>query len=381
MTPPLDAQGAEAPAAATAEPLVKVRGLEKRFGGGGWLPGRARAAVRAVDGVDFDIRRGETFGVVGETGSGKSTLGRLVLRLLNPSAGSIAFEGRDITTLSRARMRPLRRDMQMVFQDPYGSLDPRFKVGRIIAEPMRAHGLAGGDLAGRTARIMRQVGLAPHMADRYPHEFSGGQRQRIGIARAMALDPKLLVLDEPVSALDVSIQAQILNLLRDIQRRTGVAYLFIAHDLAVVRHISDRIAVMYLGRIVETAPRDALYAAPRHPYTAALLSAVPIPDLRIERARRRIPLHGEIGSATAMPSGCRFHPRCFKARLVARRGGVETTQAADGTVLPAACVRADPAPVAAGPDGREAACHYPLEGDEAAQAAPLSAPAEEGARA
>ena len=356
---------------AADDTLLQVRGLTKTFGGRSLLPGKAKPVVRAVDGIDFHIRRGETFGVVGETGSGKSTLGRVVLRLLDPTDGQILFDGQDITTMPRSRVRALRRDMQMVFQDPYGSLDPRMKVGQIIAEPMRVHGLARGNLAARTAEIMRQVGLAPHMADRYPHEFSGGQRQRIGIARAMALDPKLLVLDEPVSALDVSIQAQILNLLRDIQRQTGVAYLFIAHDLAVVRHISDRIAVMYLGRVVEMATRDKLYANPRHPYTAALLSAVPIPNLSKERARRRIPLHGEIGSATAMPSGCRFHPRCFKARLVAQRGGVETAAAKDGTVLPAPCVRTDPA-LAQDSEGQMVACHFPLEGAEAAQATPAA---------
>ena len=367
MSYPPDIVSAEPRDTSKDEPLLKVRGLTKHFGVGGRLFGRARPKVRAVDGVDFEIRPGETFGVVGETGSGKSTLGRLVLRLLEPTAGSIEMEGRELSNLSRARMRPLRRDMQMVFQDPYGSLDPRYKVGRIIAEPLRTHGLAGRDIAGKTAEIMREVGLAPHMADRYPHEFSGGQRQRIGIARAMVLRPKLLVLDEPVSALDVSIQAQILNLLRRIQRSTGVAYLFIAHDLAVIRHISDRIAVMYLGRIVEMAPRDSLYAMPRHPYTASLMSAVPIPNLSTERSRHRIPLHGEIGSATAMPSGCRFHPRCFKARLMARSNGVETSAATDGTLLPVACMQHDPALDVAGSD-HEVACHFPLEHDEAAQA-------------
>ncbi len=365
MTPPANATGQ--PPAQGERPLVEVTGLTKRFEAGR-LFGPRRAVVRAVDGVDLTIRPGETFGVVGETGSGKSTLGRLVLRLLDPSEGRIVFDGRDITTMSRNRLRALRRDMQMVFQDPYGSLDPRMKVGDIISEPMRVHGLGAREIAPRTVAIMERVGLAPHMAERYPHEFSGGQRQRIGIARAMALDPKLLVLDEPVSALDVSIQAQILNLLSEIQRQTGVAYLFIAHDLAVVRHISDRIAVMYLGRIVELATADRLYAAPRHPYTAALLSAVPIADLRRERNRRRIALHGEIGSATAMPQGCRFHPRCFKARLVARQPGVETSESTSGLRLPVRCLRDDPALSAAGPD-QQVACHYPLAEGEADDAA------------
>ncbi|QIE56618.1 ATP-binding cassette domain-containing protein [Pikeienuella piscinae] len=364
--------------ASAGETLLDVRDLTKHFGGGSLLPGRTRSVVRAVDGVSFEIRRGETFGVVGETGSGKSTLGRLVLRLLDPTEGRIVFDGQDITAMPGGRVRALRRDMQMVFQDPYGSLDPRMKVGRIIVEPMRVHGLARENRAARTADIMRQVGLAPHAADRYPHEFSGGQRQRIGIARAMALDPKLLVLDEPVSALDVSIQAQILNLLRDIQRRTGVAFLFIAHDLAVVRHISDRIAVMYLGRIVELATRENLYARPRHPYSAALLSAAPIPNLEKERSRRRISLYGEIGSATDMPTGCRFHPRCFKARIVARRGGLETAAARDGTVLPAPCVRADPALKQDG-EGQMVACHFPLDKTEA-EAAPAVAGDETGGR-
>ena len=343
--------------------LVRVEGLRKRFDSRRLLS-RAGPSVLAVDGVDLTIRRGETFGVVGETGSGKSTLGRLILRLLEPTEGRIVFDGQDITGLSRHRLRAVRRQMQMVFQDPYGSLDPRMRVGDIIAEPMKVHNLGAREIAPRTVRIMEQVGLAPQMAARYPHEFSGGQRQRIGIARAMALDPQLLVLDEPVSALDVSIQAQILNLLAGLQRQTGVTCLFIAHDLAVVRHISDRIAVMYLGRIVEQAPAAQLYLTPRHPYTAALLSAVPVADLRRERSRRRIALHGEIGSATAMPSGCRFHPRCFKARLLAARGAVELAEGVGGLRLPAACVRHDPTLARSGSDAHLAACHYPLSDGE-----------------
>ena len=348
-----------------AETLLQISGLTKVFGGKGWLTGARRPSVHAVDNVNLNIKRGETLGIVGETGSGKSTLGRLVLRLLDPTKGRIAFEGLDITGISGGRMRQLRSDMQMVFQDPYGSLDPRMKVGAIVAEPMHVHGTEHSSIASRTADILHRVGLAPAMADRYPHEFSGGQRQRIGIARAIALDPKLLILDEPVSALDVSVQAQILNLLRDIQRQSGVAYMFIAHDLAVVRHISDRIAVMYLGRIVELAHRDRLYAAPRHPYTASLLSAVPIPDLKAERQRKRIALHGEIGSATALPSGCRFHPRCFKARLVAERDGVATSTLPSGLALPARCIDTDPTLVESA-SGDHVACHFPLEPDDTA---------------
>ena len=342
------------------ESLLRVSDLSKVFGDRGPLFRRARLEVRAVDGVSFSVRRGEGLGIVGETGSGKSTLGRLLIRLLDPSGGRIVFDGRDITTLAQSRVRQLRHEMQMVFQDPYGSLDPRMKVGSIVAEPMLVHGTERSGIAHRTAEILERVGLSPAMAERYPHEFSGGQRQRIGIARAIALDPKLLILDEPVSALDVSIQAQILNLLRDIQQQSGVTYIFIAHDLAVVRHISQRIAVMYLGRIVETAPRESLYAAPRHPYTASLLSAAPIPNLRAERRRKRIALHGEIGSATALPHGCRFHPRCFKARQIAGRGGVATTTLAKGVAVPSRCVDSEPQ-LADDGNGHFAACHFPLE--------------------
>ena len=341
--------------------LLKVDGVSKTFDGGRWLLGKRRTAVRAVDGVSFELGAGETLGLVGETGSGKSTLGRLVLRLIEPSAGRIAFAGQDLTAKSLAEVRRLRSQLQMVFQDPYGSLDPRMSVGTLIAEPMVVHGAPRASVPGRVAEIMGLVGLDARLAHRYPHEFSGGQRQRIGIARAMALSPKLLVLDEPVSALDVSIQAQILNLLRDIQRRTGVAYLFIAHDLAVVRHVSDRVAVMYLGRIVETGPRDALYGAPRHPYTISLLSAVPVANPKIERARQRIPLYGEISSGTAVPAGCRFHPRCFRARLVAAAGRVATVPLG-GARIPEACAIDDPALTAITP-GHQAACHFGPEHD------------------
>ena len=339
--------------------LLEVEGLRKSFGGGRALFGAKRPEVRAVDSVSFSLARGETLGLVGETGSGKSTLGRLVLRLIEPSAGTVRFEGQDVTAASKAGLRAMRPRMQMVFQDPYGSLDPRMTAGAIIAEPMVAHGIARAEASRRVAELLSRVGLSPAMAARYPHEFSGGQRQRIGIARAIALDPALVVLDEPVSALDVSVQAQILNLLADIQARSGVAFLFIAHDLGVVRHVSDRVAVMYLGRIVELAPRDALYGAPRHPYTVSLLSAVPRPDPAKERGRARIRPIGEIGSAAALPSGCRYHPRCPRARLVAARGG-DTVEAA-GARLPRSCVEQDPLLAPAGATTHFAACHFPDE--------------------
>ena len=339
--------------------LLEVERLHKIFGGGRALFGAKRPEVRAVDSISFSLARGETLGLVGETGSGKSTLGRLVLRLIEPSAGAVRFEGQDVTVASKAALRAMRPRMQMVFQDPYGSLDPRMTAGAIIAEPMVAHGIARAEASRRAAELLSRVGLSPAMAARYPHEFSGGQRQRIGIARAIALDPALVVLDEPVSALDVSVQAQILNLLAEIQARSGVAFLFIAHDLGVVRHVSDRVAVMYLGRIVELAPRDALYGAPRHPYTVSLLSAVPRPDPAKERGRARIRPIGEIGSAAALPSGCRFHPRCPRARLVAARGG-DTVDAA-GARLPRSCVEQDPLLAPAGATTHFAACHFPDE--------------------
>lgn len=342
-------------------PLLRVEGLSKTFSGGRWLAGRARASVRAVDDVSFELHPGETLGLVGETGSGKSTLGRLVLRLVEPTSGRITFAGEELTEKSLKEVRRLRSDIQMVFQDPYGSLDPRMSVGALIAEPMIVHGTPRSKIPARVDEIMGLVGLDPRVAHRYPHQFSGGQRQRIGIARAMALAPKLLVLDEPVSALDVSIQAQVLNLLRQIQRRTGVAYLFIAHDLAVVRHVSDRVAVMYLGRIVETGPRDSLYDTPRHPYTISLLSAVPLASPALERTRQRIPLYGEISSATAVPSGCRFHPRCFRARLVAAGGKVPAVALGEARV-PRVCAELDPSLTSVTGE-HKAACHFGPEHD------------------
>jgi oligopeptide transport system ATP-binding protein len=345
-------------------PLLSVTGLGKTFRRPKTLLGKTQPGVRAVDGVSFDIAKGETLGLVGESGSGKSTLGRLILRLVEPTAGRIALDGADITALSLRHLRRLRRDVQMVFQDPYGSLDPRMTVGALIAEPMLVHGLFAGERPARVADLMARVGLDRRAAGRYAHEFSGGQRQRIGIARALAVSPKLLVLDEPVSALDVSIQAQIIALLQTLQREADLTFLFIAHDLAVVRHVSDRVAVMYLGRIVEIAPRDELYSAPRHPYTITLLSAVPIPDPVLERSRVRVPSLGEIGSASHLPPGCRFHPRCYRARLVAKYAGVDTVRIA-GEALPSRCVQQDPA-LAAITDSHAAACHFPDDQAEAA---------------
>jgi oligopeptide transport system ATP-binding protein len=290
--------------------LLEVSDLAKHYPvRRGLVLGRTVGQVRAVDGVDFHLERGETLALVGESGCGKSTTARLVLRLIDPTAGSIRFEGADITTLSGQKLRALRRRMQIIFQDPYASLDPRARVGATLEEPMIVHGR--GDAAERRARVaelLRVVGLAPYHAERYPHEFSGGQRQRIGIARALAVNPALVVCDEPVSALDVSIQAQVLNLLASLRDRFGLSYLFIAHDLAVVRHVADRVAVMYLGRIVETAPKRALFARPLHPYTQALLSAIPLPDPRARRERKA--REGEPASPLNPPAGCRFHPRC-----------------------------------------------------------------------
>ncbi|GGC60717.1 ABC transporter ATP-binding protein [Chelatococcus reniformis] len=296
-----------------AEPLLRVDDLKVHFPiEGGMLLRKQVGSIRAVDGVSLTVNRGETLGLVGESGCGKSTTGLAIMRMLTPTGGRIAFEGQDITAYDKAQMRPLRRRMQMVYQDPYGSLNPRMKVRDLIGEPLVVHGLASDRRAyeDKIASLMRTVGLLPAMADRYPHEFSGGQRQRIGIARALALEPSLIICDEPVSALDVSIQAQVVNVFVDLQQRLGLAYVFIAHDLAVVRHVSDRIAVMYLGRIVEIAKRDTLYRSPQHPYTQALLAAVPVADPVVEASRSRAIVSGEVPSATKPPPGCAFHTRC-----------------------------------------------------------------------
>ena len=291
------------------EPLLRVTDLVKYYRGGG-LFARPAPPVRAVDGVSFDIGRGETLGLVGESGCGKSTVGRTVLRLQEPTSGQAVFDGADVFALGRTELRRLRRRMQIVFQDPYGSLNPRMRIGSAVAEGIEIHGLAPkAEIPGRVAALLEEVGLDPTYARRYPHEFSGGQRQRIGIARALAVQPSFIVCDEPVSALDVSVQAQVLNLLADLQRHRGLSYLFIAHDLAVVRQVAQRVAVMYLGRIVETGPTEALLREPRHPYTVALLSAVPEPDPAGQK--RRVVLPGDPPSPSAPPTGCPFHPRCF----------------------------------------------------------------------
>ncbi|MSX01550.1 MAG: dipeptide ABC transporter ATP-binding protein [Actinobacteria bacterium] len=331
----------------SGDPLVEVRDLEMHFPlTRGVVLQRQYGAVRAVDGVSFSVGRGETFGLVGESGCGKSTTGRLIMRLLEPTGGQVLFEGEDITHSGRRELAPLRRDAQMVFQDPYSSLNPRKTVGSIIAEPFIIHGLASSaDERRREVRdLMDRVGLNPEHYNRYPHQFSGGQRQRIGVARAIALKPKLLVADEPVSALDVSIQAQIINLLQDLQSELGLTLIFIAHDLSVVRHMCDRIAVMYLGKIVELTASEICFTEPRHPYTGALLASVPIPDPSISSVGRRPVLKGDVPSPSAPPAGCRFHTRCPKAQAL--------------------CSQQEP-PLAEQVNGSMVACHFPLDQAEA----------------
>jgi len=299
-------------------PLLEVDSLVKRFPLRSGILFSRPEWVHAVRGVDLTVHEGETLGVVGESGCGKSTLGRCILRLIEPTEGRVRFGGVDLSELSRAEMRKMRRSMQIIFQDPYASLNPRMRVGTIVGEGLAVHGLARGEeRRRRVLELLSRVGLGEEAYGRYPHEFSGGQRQRIGIARALALGPRFIVCDEPVSALDVSIQAQIVNLLQDLQRQMGLAYLFIAHDLRVVEHISHRVAIMYLGRIVEIASRDDIYANPRHPYTRALLSAVPVPEPG--RKRERIALGGDVPSPVSPPSGCAFHPRCAYAQEICRR--------------------------------------------------------------
>ncbi|MFF5970443.1 ABC transporter ATP-binding protein [Streptomyces sp. NPDC012769] len=317
-------------------PLLSVRDLTMAF------PGRRSrsAPVRAVDGVSFDIAAGETLGLVGESGCGKSTTGRMIVRLLAPTSGSVVFDGRDISRLPQRALKPLRRELQMVFQDPHSSLNPRQTVARIISDPLLVHGTPVAQARRRAAELMELVGLIPEHLDRYPHEFSGGQAQRIGIARALATGPRLVVADEPVSALDVSVQAQIVNLMEGLRKELGLAYLFIAHDLSVVKRVCDRVAVMYLGRIVEIGPKDRVYEEPAHPYTRALLSAVPLPDPAAERARERITLLGDPPSPAAPPPGCTFHPRCPKAREICRKEPPLLRIARAG-------------------EAREVACHFP----------------------
>ena len=334
--------------------LLEVRDLAMHFPlKKGILLQRQVGAVRAVDGVSFDVREGETLGLVGESGCGKSTTARLITRLLEPTAGTVTYQGRDITHHSRRGLLPLRREMQMIFQDPYSSLNPRQTVGSVIGEPFRIHGIERHEARRkvRVQELMEQVGLNPEHYNRLPHQFSGGQRQRIGVARAIALKPKLVIADEPVSALDVSIQAQIINLLRQLQRDLGLTIVFIAHDLSVVRHMCDRVAVMYLGKIVELAEADELFAQPRHPYTGALLSAVPVPDPQLAKAKRRQVLTGDVPSPTAPPPGCRFHTRCPKAQ--------------------GRCAHEEPQ-LEIRDGGALVACHFPLEAAEIEETVPTA---------
>src|SRR4249919_2941764 len=325
------------------EPLLTVENLEKHFPiTRGIIFQKEIGRVRAVDGVSFSVNRGETLGVVGESGCGKSTMARCIMRLLDPTGGKVVFDGRDITSLSQAEMRPIRREMMMIFQDPYASLNPRKRVGFIIGEALEVNKMgSGSEIKRRVQELLDIVGLNPEHYNRFPHEFSGGQRQRIGVARALAVNPKLIVCDEPVSALDVSVQAQILNLLKDLQSQFGLTYVFIAHDLNVVRHISNRVMVMYLGKAVELADRDELYLHPKHPYTGALLSAVPIASPDIGRARKIVVLEGDVPNPINPPSACNFHPRC--PRFQEWRCDVDTP------------------PLAAIADDHLVACHYPLE--------------------
>lgn len=358
MNAPAAGGSSSAAAPPATEPLLVATGLQKHFPVRRGLLQRKVGAVQAVDGVDFEVLPGETLSIVGESGCGKTTTGRLLTRLLEPTAGSVVFDGRDISHLSPRAMRPLRRDVQMIFQDPYSSLNPRHTVGTIVGAPFRIQGVEPpGGIRSAVQDLLSLVGLSPEHYNRYPHEFSGGQRQRIGIARTLALRPKLIVADEPVSALDVSIQAQVVNLLEDLQDELGLTYVLIAHDLSVVRHVSDRVAVMYLGKIVEIGDRADVYERPMHPYTVALLSAVPIPDPRRGRSRARILVTGDVPSPLDPPPACRFHTRCWKAQEVCR------------TVEP---------PLEEKTPGHRVACHFPETGGAPVVelAAPAPAPGE-----
>ncbi len=348
--------------ATNATPLVQVTDLVKRFPIKAGLLSREVGAVHAVDGVSFEVMQGQTLGLVGESGCGKSTTARLLLRLLDPTSGSIKFDGQEIATMDGSSLKPLRRDMQMIFQDPYSSLNPRKTVGSIIGEPFEIHRIerTDDDRKKRVKDLMDMVGLNPEHYNRYPHEFSGGQRQRIGVARAIAVKPRLLVADEPVSALDVSIQAQIINLLAELKRELGLTLIFIAHDLSVVRHVCDRIAVMYLGKIMEVAKSDDLVQGPRHPYSSALLSAIPVPDPVLARTRVRQVLVGDVPSPTNPPPGCRFHTRCDRARAVAATLPVDDPQAERPVVPPNCSGEIPPLDPVAGEDAHTCACWYPL---------------------
>jgi oligopeptide/dipeptide ABC transporter ATP-binding protein len=343
------------PPAPSKEPLLRLEGVKKYFPiTQGIVFQKMIGRVHAVDGVDLEVHPGETVGLVGETGCGKSTLARVITRLHDATEGKVIFEGRDITHIKGQEMQEVRRDMQIIFQDPYASLNPRKTVGSIIREPFRLHKtVPKSRIKPAVQELMELVGLNPEHYNRYPHEFSGGQRQRIGVARALALRPKLIVCDEPVSALDVSIQAQVLNLLEDLQEEFNLTYVFIAHDLSVVKHVSDRVAVMYLGKIVEIADGESLYERPAHPYTGALLSAVPIADPEKARQKRRIILQGDVPSPIDPPSGCRFHPRCPQSRAIAKAEGIEGPHPR--------CVQEEPLLESRAPT-QLAACHFPLEG-------------------
>jgi len=302
-----------------SDSILQVKGLKKHFEGSTGLMGRKKFTIKAVDGIDFEVGRGETVGLVGESGCGKTTAGRTIMRLYDPTAGEIIYDGQDLAKATSKDLKALRSQMQMIFQDPYASLNPRHTVGKIIAAPFEIHGVEPvGGVHKEVQMLLESVGLNPEHINRFPHEFSGGQRQRIGIARALALRPKLIIADEPVSALDVSIQAQVVNLLDDLQDEFGLSYVFVAHDLSVVQHISDRVVVMYLGKVMEIAPTESLFKSPHHPYTKALLSAVPVPDPEIERKRERIVMNGELPSPANPPQGCVFNTRCWKAQDICR---------------------------------------------------------------